>query len=210
MEQNRDAKETNVKERAFPFIFQGLGFFLMKGDAPESAFGEEAKNPRDTSHLLKRDYRYEAFPFPKPHSSHEDTSAATTQQSNLVSKNSDSASPNADAPAMNEGWLELAEVMELSDDECVFHYNRLLGGDYPWERLNELVLLGIERKDMDHDDFMEWHQIWKLHNRFREPKIKDVTNIEEIRWTIHDILIWTLVLDYYYDVPETDSEFFEG
>lgn len=206
MEPNTEAREIDIKERTFPFIFQGLGFFLVKDGVPESELEEEPKNPRDISHLLKRDYKYEAFPFPNHYASNKATSETAPQQSNQVLNDTDSASPNADAPIIDENWPDLAEVMELSDDECFFHYNRLLGGDYPWERLNELVLLGMERKDMDIDDFREWREIWKLHSRFRETKIKDANNIEDIRYTVHDILIWTLVLDYYYDVPEADSE----
>ena len=61
MEPNTKAREIHIKERTFPFIFQGLGFFLVKDGAPESELEEEPRNPRDISHLLKRDYKYEAF-----------------------------------------------------------------------------------------------------------------------------------------------------
>jgi len=202
MKPNTDVEMISHEGTKIPFVFQGLGFFLMTEAARDGDFDKETENPRDISHLSKRNYGYLSYPFQINCGSGEGPNSGSVRK-NLYFHQTASVSPDGHS-------LPLGEVVELSDDECVTHYNRLLGGDFPWERLNILALAGLEQKDMDADDFKEWQQMYDLHSRFREGKTQDTGNIEQKRLTVHDLLLWTLVLDYLFDVPESEGELGSG
>jgi hypothetical protein len=190
---------TGSKEENFPFVFQGLGFFLMNEDAPERDFDQERENPRDVSHLSKRSYSYLAYHFPVDLGN-------SKESDNDVAQQSDSQSPETASVSSGGHTFPLGEVMQLSDEECVSHYNRLLGEDFPWERINALVLAGLQQEDMDALDFEEWQQFYELHLRFRDAKTADTSTNDQQRLIVHDILLWILALDYYYNVPESEGK----
>ena len=141
MEPDTKSDVASKEETKIPFVLQGLGFFLINEDEVDSEFGKERKNPRDISYLSKTSYRYLAHPFPVDFDNSEEPNNDSTQQTDLQSHQA-TVSPGAHS-------LPLGEEVELPDEEYITHYNRLLGGDFPWERLNTLAHAGLERNDMD-------------------------------------------------------------
>jgi len=186
------ASNTNTNQEYFPFVLKGLGCFL---DLNESQTNETSspENPRDVSHLQTRNYTVAVYPFHCPAISHGASTEEAARTATLT------------LAANDDETIEISELQELSDEECVRHYNRILGGDFPWEKLNRFVLKGKQIGDLMDKDVEEWNEIYEYYVNHREPIVRDADNIVKIRALVHDILLWGVVLDYWYNVQGIDG-----
>lgn len=187
------ASNINTNQEYFPFVLKGLGYFLDP-NASQTNEASRPENPRDISHLQTRDYTVAVYPFHCPPVSHEASTEEATQAATLTL-------------AVNDGeTIEVSELQELSDEDCVRHYNRILGGDLSWEKLNRFVLKGKQNGDLKDKDFEEWNGIYEHYVNHRQPIVGNADNLVKIRALVHDILLWTAVLDYWYNFQEIDGE----
>jgi hypothetical protein len=185
--------DTSAEDAPFGFLIRGLGFFNGEQDEVEAQSEEGYLGrppPHDISHLMQREYRTIVNPFIYPQYSAEDATENPDVQE--------------DAPASDETNVPaFGEVVELSDEECVYHYDRILGGDFPWERLNEFVSYGYSTGDIEEGFLEEWQHFYGQHEQYMSEGRNAEASYNDIRFTIHDLLLWAIALDFFYDVEET-------
>jgi hypothetical protein len=124
-----NASETETKP---PFVLRKLELYFL-GDNNETTSKQRKEKYR---YLKERDYSCGASFLHNPVVSLEDFDQAEE----------DGSEPDSgdDEPEEENEWSVFSELIELSDDECVSHYNRILRGDFPWKEFNKLVLRANE------------------------------------------------------------------
>ena len=197
---------TSDKGVKAPFVIREMEGYLPPDNESNAEKGEEIA--RDISHVMKRDYRCKPSMLHCPFSKPEDFEQgdATDSASHDAEASWDEASPDEDTEwqEMEEYWPGFSELIELSDDECVYHYNRIIRGDFPWESFHDLVQKGKKAGEIEQENSSEWFQLYGKHESHRRrTTVGDAKNIDMIRCLVNDVLLWALVLDRFYDVPET-------
>lgn len=54
------------------------------------------------------------------------------------------------------------QIYELSNEECAYHYNRLLGGALKWGNLTQLVLQAQNDGALKDIDLSDWYEIYGM------------------------------------------------
>ncbi|KAF4633095.1 hypothetical protein G7Y89_g5028 [Cudoniella acicularis] len=97
------------------------------------------------------------------------------------------------------------ELPELNPKEVKYHLNRLMAGDFPWEKIDILVQEGHKGGYIDDDELWEWDQLYAFQQESFTAVAEeglDVKHDDEVgaREALNDIVLWALACDQMWGV----------
>lgn len=137
-------------------------------------------------------------------------------------KEKSTASPAAETPTEvpNEAKSEISEeselvipfpyigLPELTDEQINNHVFRIASGDFPWDKLNILIVKGHGSGEIPENEVKNWEF---LHGMYlsREKRLKEfkMDFMEAKRFDLNAVLLWGLAVACRWGFPKYDGKF---
>jgi hypothetical protein len=170
------------KQNKLHFLLRALGFFEKTSDT-------DIPRKWDTSHLNNRSYF--VIDYTGCEERETDTSAAGKSSTDDIS--------------------QTYELFELTEKETSQHFTRIAGGDFPWSRLNHLVIEGHRDGEITENELQEWQGLHEFSEKhFQVVSDRTVEYEGFTRGALNDVLLWGIALDYRWGCEEIDGGFLHG
>jgi hypothetical protein len=168
--------------------------FILRAFFYEKTSGGDVPKKWDTSHLKNRSYFVIDYLNCEEHERKGDTSKVGSTSAEDASEKH-----------------EFRQLFELSDKEAIQHFTRIVGGDFPWIKLNQLATESHRKGEITKDELLDWQDKHTFNEKHTEVLAKLVgdgkTQYERMtREVLNDILLWGIALDYRWGCEEVNGE----